>query len=607
MLRARSDPVFQPIGAELLDGSLQDVLVQQARKHAGRVAVVDPGASLTYSELLSASASVSERIMPVVAASEFRIGLLFDQDVRYVVALLGVLRSGGAFVPLDARRGRDWNAEVVTTAKCSMIIGSEEHAGLARQLSEQLSVPMICIGVDDEPAANADICISRPPDRLACIYFTSGTTGAPKGVCDVHRNLLHNAMRYTNTLLASSADKMSLIQAPIFSGTQSTIFIALINGATLYSFDVARHGLPGLPDWLIDQGVTMFHAVPSIFRMLALENTRYDAMRLVRIEGDRATHEDVRVLRAHFPDDCTLVNGLGATECGLVRQFFIEKNTSVAVGDLPLGFPVPDMEVSIVDEHGKEVASGVVGEVKITSKYLAPGYLDRPELTHSKFGTGDQIRRSYLTGDIGHLDENGCLWLSGRSDQQIKINGVTVNLPEIETALSELPFVRHGLVAQRFNRRDQSMLVAYLVPNSGSKPDLGQVRQSLADRLPPHHRPTRIVWLESLPVSLDGKFDRAALPQPASDRPELDTRYVAPGDDIELALVRIWQTVMEIAPIGVHDDLLMLGCDSLSIVLAANRIRSELGAEVNVPDLFNKPTISALAGAIRSDGRSRGR
>jgi acyl-coenzyme A synthetase/AMP-(fatty) acid ligase/aryl carrier-like protein len=314
-------------------------------------------------------------------------------------------------------------------------------------------------------------------------------------------------------------------------------------------------------------------------------------------------------LREHFAPDCQLVNGLGATECGLVRQFFVNAQTTVAAGDLPLGHAVADMEVSILDDAGQPVGPGTPGEVAVTSHYLAAGYLGRPDLTAAKFKTLPDGRRRYLTGDVGSLDAAGCLRLSGRRDHQIKVNGVTVSLADIEAALIDLPYVAHGLMAQRFERSERGVLVAYLVPlgdeQTQPRPGLQQVREHLSARLPAHLLPAAVVWLDELPVSIDGKVDRAALPAVTQERPDLEHAFVPPGTRIERTLARIWQQVLGLAPIGLHDDLLMLGSDSISLVQAANMIRSELGAEVDVAAFFAEPTIEAMALSIAASMAER--
>jgi non-ribosomal peptide synthetase component F/aryl carrier-like protein len=576
------------------------LLLERAQAFAGRPAVVDPDTSLTYEALIHASGALALDILTITKGTPAQVALLFDQDAAYLCAVLATLRAGCTYVPLDARRGALWNRDAVALADCAAVVCADRYA----ELAGQLATPVIRAGRRPRAPDDDRVCVVRPADSVACIYFTSGTTGAPKAVCDLHRNLVHNAMRYARSLGTSDADRLSLIQAPIFSGTQSTMFMGLLQGALLCSFDVTQRGLAGLPGWLRERRVTMFHSVPAIFRTLARDGERYPDMRLVRIEGDRATHRDVDVLREHFPPACVLVNGLGATECGLVRQFFVTGETQVASGDLPLGHAVADMQVSIVDDAGRPVAPGSPGEVAVTSHYLAAGYLGRPDLTATKFKTLPDGRRTYLTGDIGRLDPELGLRLAGRRDHQIKVNGITVDLADVEAALVELPGVAHGLMAQRFERSERGLLVAYLVPSGADRPGLQAVRELLSARLPAHLLPAAVVWLAELPLSIDGKVDRAALPAVTGERPDLDQPYVPPASELERTVARIWQLVLALEPIGLHDDLLLLGADSLSIVQAANLIRSGFGVEIDVAAFFDQPTVDALAQSIAARTRT---
>jgi amino acid adenylation domain-containing protein len=577
--------------------SLQARLVQSARANSHRIAVIDPERELSYADLLGLSAQLATHIVAQPGIAPPRVALLFDQDARYVVALVAVLRAGCTYVPLDPRRGHDWNADVLRRTGCELVLSSREHAGMAGEFE----LPVEIVDLAEIALHDTGICVQSAPDSIACIYSTSGTTGEPKAVCDVHRNLLHNSWRYAHSLEASPDDRMSLIQAPIFSGTQSTIFMGLLSGAALCCFDVAARGLRHLPDWLVGSRVTMFHSVPSIFRTLARPGLRYDDIRLVRIEGDQATHEDVRVLRAHFHDDCVMVNGLGATECGLVRQYFVTRDTAVVPGNLPLGRPVPDMEVAVLDDRGQPCAPKQAGEVVVTSRYLAAGYLGDDARTKARFRDGAGRRRSYHTGDVGYLDDDGLLWLHGRSDRLVKIHGITVSLDAIEGELTQLSNIDRALVASHADADANAILVAYLMCKPSARPPLEDMRRAIAERLSPEQRPARIMWLEELPVTIDGKVDRSALPAPTGERPDMATRYVAPRSGTERTLAQIWQRILGIAPIGVHDDLIALGCDSIAIVQCANRVRSAMRAELRVAAFFDQPTIEAIARTLEDD------
>ncbi len=591
--------LFRPFETAWLDKSLQEVLTQSALRFADAPAVADPFNSLSYAELMKASAVIAERVYRHSAFNGRRVALLFDQDAAYIVALLAILRAGGTYVPLDSRRDVEWNASAATMAGCELVLCAEQHQGLAGKIG----LPVVCVRESSWRGNDSGICVSRDTDSDACIYFTSGTTAAAKGVRDSHRSLVHNAMRYTETLFIHSGDRMSLVQAPVFSGTQSTIFSGLINGATLCSFDVSMHGVKRLSAWLRQQKVTIFHGVPALFRAVFDTTEVYQHIRLIRLEGDRANAKDIKVLQNAFTDGCVLVNGLGATECGLIRQYFADSNSEFN-GDLPLGYAVPDMTVQIVDRDGEEVAANIPGEIQVSSRYLASGYLGCAESASTGFSVGNNGERRYRTGDTGRMDTDGCLWLDGRKDDVVKIAGQSVSLGTIENMIAGINGVNEALVAQFFDSNSDAYLAAYIVPGDSATHSFASLREAVSAALPAHLRPLRIAQIDRLPLSFDGKIDRSALLPPSSDRPDLQTPYVAPRDAAERVLAAIWEEILSVVPIGISDDLMLLGCSSLHAARAMQRMEMEFDVELPIAELYQQPTIEALAEAINSADRA---
>ena len=288
-------------------------------------------------------------------------------------------------------------------------------------------------------AAGAPAAGSRwSPDAAACIYYTSGSTGEPKGVLDTHRNVLHNVMRYTNSLGIGADDRLTLLQGPAFSGAVSSLFGALLNGAAVFPFDVPREGADRIAPWLARHGLTMYHSVPALFRRVATAGQALSALRVVRLEGDLAVPQDVELFQTRCEPGTVLVNGLGATECGLVRQYVVDHETSLTGGTVPIGYPVEDMEVLLLDPEGQPAAAGEVGEIVVRSLYLAAGYWDRPDLTDVAFrpSPGGRGLRLYRTGDMGRMAADACLEHLGRRDQQVKIRGERVDVESIQAALA---------------------------------------------------------------------------------------------------------------------------------------------------------------------------
>ena len=232
-------------------------------------------------------------------------------------------------------------------------VAEPRTAELARRLSADRDIVLV-----DEATEAAAPSSSVDPDDLACIYYTSGSTGEPKGVMDTHRNVLHNVMRYTNGLRISPSDRLTLLQRPAFSGAVSSLFGALLNGAAVCPFDVGSEGPARLAEWLDEAGVTIYHSVPAVFRRLAERRPELRRLRVIRLEGDRATPRDVELFRDAFHDGCVVVNGLGLTECGLVRRFVVDRTSELPGSAVPVGYEVDDMEVLLLGENGRPVPDG---------------------------------------------------------------------------------------------------------------------------------------------------------------------------------------------------------------------------------------------------------
>jgi acyl-CoA synthetase (AMP-forming)/AMP-acid ligase II/acyl carrier protein len=330
---------------------------------------------------------------------------------------------------------------------------------------------------------------------------------------------------------------------------------------------------------------------------------------VVRLEGDQASPRDVELYRAHCPDDCVLVNGLGATECGLVRQYFVDKHTVLSGPTVPIGGPVEDMEVVLLGETADRAApEGVsgVGEIAVRSRYLAEGYWRRPDLTAAAFvpdPAGSDVR-TYRTGDLGRFSADGSLEHVGRMTFERKIRGQRVDVAGIEAALLGLPGVHEAIAVTRDAESrgpdglDEPRLVAYVVPVAGATLTVTAMRGQLARHFPDAMVPTTWVLLDSLPLTSDGKVDRRALPAPGRSRPQLDVAMAAPVTPIEATLVAIWCEVLELEPIGVHDHFLDLGGDSLLATQVTARVRDRLGVELPVSALFEEPTVAGLASVV---------
>jgi acyl-coenzyme A synthetase/AMP-(fatty) acid ligase/acyl carrier protein len=309
---------------------------------------------------------------------------------------------------------------------------------------------------------------------------------------------------------------------------------------------------------------------------------------------------DVKHFQANFGDDCTLVNGLGATECGLVRQFFINQQTHLdATEPIPIGYPVRDMVVRIIDADGREQPPPCIGEILVESRFLAMGYWDNPTLTEERFVEGQEGLRRYRTGDLGGMSSDGCLSHLGRVDHRIRIRGEFIDTVEMEKRLINLPGVSQVIVRDVVDHYGEARICAYVVTEPASGLDATDLRDELSRALGARPAPYSLVVLDALPLTKDLKIDLERLPLAGRQRPHLRNDYVAPQTALEKLIASIWSDVLRIDALGVTDSFFDLGGDSLHAVRIVNQLRADAGIEVSMSRLFEFRTIQQLARSLQ--------
>jgi acyl-coenzyme A synthetase/AMP-(fatty) acid ligase len=430
------------------------------------------------------------------------------------------------------------------------------------------------------------------PDTLATILYTSGSTGVPKGVAQNHRGTLHNALKHQQYLGLVPEDRLALILAGSTVGSVRDLMAALTTGASIHPFDVRAGGFTALADWIQDRRITYVNMVVTLFRhfVAALPSSaRFPSVRVVRSGSERMAPMDLEAFRRHFPSTAVFYTGLGTTETGSVTGVLFSADTPVSDGGVGVGGPLQDMEVLALDEAGRPLPGGEVGEIAVRSRYLALGYWRRPDLSAPVFRPDPEggDARIYLTGDLGRLHPDGSLELLGRQDDQVKVRGHKVVLTEVEQALLALPGVRQAAVLLRESRAGEPKLVGY-VAMTGEPPGPEDLRRALQARLPAHMIPAIFMTLPVLPSTPGGKLDRRALPEPDWEPSASGT---APRTPLEARLATLWAEALGVDAVGVTDTFASLGGDSL----LAMRLVSTICAELQLP---LRPSTLLVAGTV---------
>jgi amino acid adenylation domain-containing protein len=578
-----------------IEQSIPDRFDRRVKMHSERIAISDCGNVFSYRRLSEESNRIAHMILAICGDGEEPVALLLDQGAVPIIAILGSLKAGKIYVALDPSLPRSELGRAIADCQPALLVTDNRHKSLATDLAR---TGVHCLNMESIPA---DTCKDNPdvslaPTRLACIFYTSGSTGAPKGVVDCHRNVLHNIMRYTNNLGLVANDRLSLVQSCSFSGTVSSLFSALLNGATVCPFDLRSNGIERLADWINREQITVFHSVPVIFEQLLATGKRFASLRIIRLEGDQAQRRHVELFQQHFKNGCVLVNGLGTTETGIIRQYCVDSDSPHRGDAVPVGYAVEEMQVRLLDETGAPVAAGAVGEISVQSRYLATGYWGRKDVTARAFrpDSEDADSRTYATGDLGRLLPDGCLEYLGRKDLRIKLRGQTVEIAQIENALCSLISIKHAVVMPHDKRDGKQRLVAYLVAAAAPVPTISALRRDLAASLPDIMLPARYVFLDEIPLDRHNKVRRPALPHPNRERPPLDEAYMAPITARQRAIAECFGKILGIDTVGLNDDFLELGGDSLLATELFLLIERTLSMPCPTEFFFQERTVAAV-------------
>ncbi|MEH1952720.1 amino acid adenylation domain-containing protein [Nostoc sp.] len=585
------------------DLCIHKMFEMQVERSPQAIAVVCDNTQLTYQQLNQQANQLAHHLRTLGVGSEVLVGICLERSLEMIVGLLGILKAGGAYVPLDPAYPSERLAFILEDTQTPVLLTQEK---LLNNLPPH-QAQVICL--DSNWQENIQNSQENPVnettvDHLIYVIYTSGSTGQPKGVMIPHRGICNQLYWKQTTFGLTQADKVLLTISFSFDPSVWQIFWPLCFGGQLF---MARPGGHKDPAYLVkvitEQQITVLALVPSILRVLleekGIENCRF--LRHIICGGEALPGELIEHFFAQLNLDNVLHNCYGPTEASIDTTFWTcQRGTNYAIA--PIGRPITNAEIHILDENLQPVPVGESGELHIGGIGLARGYLNRPELTIDKFifnpFSSEPGARLYKTGDLARYLSDGNIEFLGRTDYQVKIRGFRIELGEIEAILGQHPALTQTIVIAREDVIGDKQLVAYIVASPEKIPSQVELRRFLSGQLPEYMVPSFFVFLDTLPLNVNGKIDRRALPAPDTFALSLSTNFVPPQNSTEEILANIWARVLRLEQVGIHDNFFELGGNSLLATQVMSRVRQAFRIEIPLQLLFENPTIATLAQAI---------
>lgn len=581
----------------------------QVTRNPTHTAVTCEGESLTFGELNARANQLARYLRAAGVGRDSLVGICIDRSLEMAVGVLGILKAGGAYLPLDPEYSADRLTFMIEDARPMLVITRSNLAPQLSQLTDKL------VFLDRDWSAISQSAETNPvdgpgPNDLAYVIYTSGSTGRPKGVMIAHGNLANYLLALNHELQINPDDRYLHTASIAFSSSRRQMMLPLSQGATVViaTSDERKDPL-ALFEMVRRCGVTVMDAVPSFWRncttilsgLSSVERQRLldNRLRLMLSASEPLLSDIPRTWKQQFGHPAAHIHMFGQTEtAGIVSLYRLPEDMSGEVYSVPVGNPIANTEIYILDEQRRPCAAGDAGELYIGGAGVGRGYLNRPELTAEKFiphpFSDRRGARLYRTGDWARLSEEGQIEFAGRRDQQVKLRGFRIELGEVEGALAQHPNVSESVVIARGERDEEKRLIAYLVTRNGN-PTAGELRDFLSSQLPDYAIPSAFVQLAALPLSANGKVNRLALPEVEVERSPLSADFVAPRNPTEERLTSIWTEVLRLPRIGVDDNFLELGGHSLLAAQIISRVRREFNADIQLRAIFEGPTVAQLA------------
>jgi amino acid adenylation domain-containing protein len=592
---------------------IHELFEQQVKKTPEAVAVAEEGRELSYRELNARANQMAHYLRTLGVTPDARVAICAERSLEMVVGLLGILKAGGSYVPLDPVYPDERLSYMLEDSKPVALLIQGHLQGRFNGTSS--SVPRIDLTAEvplwsAQPVTNPDRdSIGLTPRNLAYVIYTSGSTGLPKGAMNEHQAIANRLIWMQRAYKLGGED--AILQKTPFSFDVSVweFFWPLLAGARLVMAQSEGHRDPGyLIETIRSSGITSMHFVPPMLQVFLEHSEVGECSTLKRVicSGEALPPMLVKRFGERLPH-AELHNLYGPTEAAVdVTAWFC--STDKIQTSIPIGRPIANTQMYVLDKQGEPVPVGVVGELYIGGVQVGRGYVDRAEMTAERFVPDSFAKelgaRMYRTGDLGRWREDGSIEYLGRNDFQVKIRGFRIELGEIEARLAEHPEVREAVVVDREEAGGTKRLIGYVVANGATELTSNELRNHLKQRMPEYMVPSAFVKLERLPLTPNGKLDRKELPLPDDLAMQSGTRFVAPRTELEKQLAEVWEKLLGKRPVGVTANFFELGGHSIQAVRLIARLERQFGKRIPVAALFQNATVEGLAKVLAATDSS---
>ena len=565
-------------------------------------AIIFGETQLTYAQLDKRANQLAWRLRRLGVGPDVLVSLFLDRSIEMIVAILAILKAGGAYLPLDTAYPSE-RLRFMLADSSSPVLVTQSH--LQEKLPET-TAQIICLDTDEatlSQESEARLPTHTTPDNLAYVMYTSGSTGQPKGVSVIHRNVIRLVKNNPYTRFAP--DERFLQVAPVsFDAATFEIWGSLLNGACLVVFPPYTPSLSELGTVLRQHRITTLWLTSGLFHLMVDEQLAdLQGVRQLLAGGDVLSVPHVRKVLQHLPN-CQLINGYGPTEGTTFTTCFPIQTSSILEPSVPIGWPLANTQTYILDPYLQPVPVGVPGELYIGGDGLARNYHNRPGLTAERFiphpFSPTPGARLYKTGDLVRYKADGSIQFLGRHDHQVKVRGFRIELGEIEMALSQHPAIQDVVVMVRQDVPNDKRLVAYVVPQTLDSSLVTELHHSLSQQLPNYMVPDHFVLLDALPLNPNGKVDRHCLPAPEPDDAAAHVTWAAPRTTTEQQIAAIWADLLGRETIGIHHNFFDMGGHSLLVIKAIARIHEQLLVNVPMRTLFEYPTVATFSSLVET-------